>query len=248
MSSTGPLWANSSSPLRSALSGSSTLSPRSSCPRHRTTGLPSRLSCNSKSSSWNGFAASHKCSDSMLKSVWFGEGDFGHELSVMWHRALATTSVIPPKDKKSENGATGPDTPRRTAGFLRLSRRRRRPPTAPVKSQLPPPGPLLLPSPRRTSLPRRRTRRNRASGSTSRPPHSARRPAVGRARGTFAAPARYALRAWERKIGDPWCTQLFFGSGLTIPTSDGTFIPPWSGDNYSSAVLVTTMTEIDSQV
>ena len=55
------------------------------------------------------------------------------------------------------------------------------------------------------------------------------------------------MGAWERKIGDPWCTQLFSGSGLTIPTSDGTFIPPWSGDNYSSATC-DNFTEINSQV
>lgn len=60
-------------------------------------------------------------------------------------------------------------------------------------------------------------------------------------------PASTYLRAWERKIGDPWCTQLFFGSGLTIPTSDGTYIPPWRGDNYSSAT-VDNFDEIDAQV
>lgn len=60
-------------------------------------------------------------------------------------------------------------------------------------------------------------------------------------------PAGTFLRAWERKIGDPWCTQLFFGSGLTIPTSDGTYITPWRGDNYSSATIEN-FDEIDAQV
>lgn len=55
------------------------------------------------------------------------------------------------------------------------------------------------------------------------------------------------MRAWERKIGDPWCSQIFFGTGLTIPTSDGTTIPPWSGDNYASAT-VENFDEINSQV
>lgn len=55
------------------------------------------------------------------------------------------------------------------------------------------------------------------------------------------------LGAWERKIKDPWCTQLFCGSGLKIPTSDGTYIPPWTGDNYPSAT-VENFTEIDNQV
>jgi len=40
---------------------------------------------------------------------------------------------------------------------------------------------------------------------------------------------------------------LFFGSGLTIPTSDGTYITPWCGDNYSSATL-DNFDEIDAQV
>lgn len=70
-----------------------------------------------------------------------------------------------------------------------------------------------------------------------------------RADGVATVPDPFGLQrgAWERKIGDPWCTQLFFGSGLTIPTSDGTFIPPWSGDNYSSATIEN-FDEIDAQV
>lgn len=65
--------------------------------------------------------------------------------------------------------------------------------------------------------------------------------------GPPADPSGTFRRAWERKIGDPWCTQLFFGSGLTIPTSDGTVIPPWFGENYSSATIEN-FDEIDSQV
>ena len=63
----------------------------------------------------------------------------------------------------------------------------------------------------------------------------------------LAVPLSPHLRAWESKIGDPWCTQLFCGWGLTIPTSDNTFIPPWCGDNYSSAAI-DNFEEIDAQV
>lgn len=44
-------------------------------------------------------------------------------------------------------------------------------------------------------------------------------------------------RTWDAKIGDPWCSQLICGRGLTIPTSDDTTIPPFQAANYESALL-----------